>query len=260
MYTKSFIAEKKNSLTRGIFNALILKAHAEEAPTEGATQTAGSTQTPSTPPINFETLIAQARKEEKDKLYPRITKLEGENKVLAENINTYLLEIAKLKQDIESLKNDTKDSKKISDLEAQIKTLEAENETLKSSTPDEQSIRAKLEAEYEVKLYAQQKVSEEKDSISKAFIKEIVGSTKEEVDASVEAAKQKTLEIKKELGLVDEKGNPISKSPEVKPQKRAPVTSPTSSEAVNSYTPEQIRNMDPRSPEYLEFRKSLGLK
>ena len=50
------------------------------------------TSTPQ-PTVNFEDLIANARKQEKDKLYPQIKKLEEEKKKLVEKNNQHLLTI-----------------------------------------------------------------------------------------------------------------------------------------------------------------------
>ena len=75
MFTKSgFIAKQSTDLSkqRGLYRGLLLRAFADEGD-NGAGDNGGNGD--NSPQINFETLIANARKEEKEKLYPRIKKL-----------------------------------------------------------------------------------------------------------------------------------------------------------------------------------------
>lgn len=237
---------------------IILFAHAEETnptPTEPVGDPA--------PSINFEQAIAQARKEEKDKLYPRIKKAEEEVKSLTASVNKYLLENAALKDELEKLRNQPADPK-VTDLESKVKALEEENKTLKENAPNEDEIRKRIEAEYEVKLYAQEQIAAHKGSILSILIPEISGTTKEEVDSAIASAKEKTISIKKDLGLeVDEDdGEDKSgkkKAPATK-QKKAPASNPASDSDGEEFDADYIRNLDPRSKEYAEFRKKMGLR
>ena len=261
MQTKrAFTAELNRGLVfQKFLGRLALNAFAEEggdpAPDDGGN--------PQNPPVNFEQMIAQARKEEKDKLYPRIKKAEEENKTLTASINKYLLENAALKDEIEKLKNKSGDDSKIKELEEKIATLENENKTLKENTPNEEEIRKKVESEYEVKLYAQEQISANKDSIISILIPEITGNTKEEIDSAIASAKEKTKTIKKDLGLeVDEDGDDKSKKKTTAPQKqkKAPAAAPAVDDDGDEFDADYIRNLDPRSKEDAEFRKKMGLK
>ena len=242
-----------------IRDKIILFAHAEEndpTPTDPSTDPA---------PINFEQAIAQARKEEKDKLYPRIKKAEDEVKTLTASVNKYLLENAALKDEMEKMKSQPADPK-IKELEDKVKSLEDENKTLKENTPNEEEIRQRVEAEYEVKLYAQEQINANKGSIISILIPEITGKTKEEIDSAIATAKEKTKTIKKDLGLSvddddDEKDDKKKKNPAPAPkQKKAPVANPASDEDGDEFDAEYVRNLDPRSKEYAEFRKKMGLR
>ena len=238
-----------------VMDKIIIFANAEE----GVPSTEPSTEPA---PINFEQAIAQARKEEKDKLYPRIKKAEDEVKTLTASVNKYLLENAALKDELEKAKNQPADPK-VKELEDKVKSLENENKTLKENTPNEEEIRQKVEAEYEVKLYAQEQIAAHKGSIISILIPEIKGNTKEEIDSAIASAKEKTISIKKDLGIeVDEDGEKNkNKSKEPAPkQKKAPPANPASEEDGEEYDAEYIRNLDPRSKEYAEFRKKLGLR
>lgn len=242
-----------------ILERLSIRAFADEGgeptPTEGGEPTPG---------VNFEQMIAQARKEEKDKLYPRIKKAEDENKTLTASVNKYLLENAALKDELEKLKNKPNDDSKVKELEDKIKTLEDENKSLKENTPNEEEIRQKIEAEYEVKMYAQEQIASNKDSIISILIPEITGKTKEEIDSAIASAKEKTKSIKKDLGLdVDEGEGGDDKSKKKQPatkQKKAPAAAPAVDEGGEEFDAEYVRNLDPRSPEYAEFRKKMGLR
>ena len=136
-----FNAESRRGLMfHRLYTKFIIPALAEENPD------------PNTDPedkglnVNFEQMIAQARKEEKDKLYPRLQKAEAENKTLTASVNKYLLENAALKEELEKRKGADDPAKKA--LETKVSELEAENKRLKESTPDEASIREKVKAEY----------------------------------------------------------------------------------------------------------------
>lgn len=232
--------------------ARLFKVYAEETDAEETVEE--KTEDKEVNTINFETLIANARKEEKDKLYPRIKKLEEENKTLVQTNNETLLKLAAAMKEIDELKaklNSGEENPKIKDLEEKIKTLETENAALKENTPKEEEIRKKIEEEYEVKLYRTEKLNEVKDEILSIFVDDVQGKTKEEIDSAIAKAKEKTAEVKKQLGIVSEKK-------EEKP-KKPPVANPntTSPETLDI---DYIRNLDPRSKEYLEFRKKMGLK
>lgn len=263
MQTKrAFTAELNRGLVfQKFLGRFALSAFAEEggdpAPDDG-----GNPQTP--PSVNFEQMIAQARKEEKDKLYPRIKKAEDENKTLTASVNKYLLENAALKDELEKLKNNSGDSAKIKELEEKIASLETENKTLKENAPNEDEIRKKIEAEFEVKMYAQEQINANKDSIISILIPEITGKTKEEIDSAIASAKEKTKTIKKDLGLdVDDEGDDKSKgkkTPAPQKQKKAPASNPATDGDGEEFDAEYVRNLDPRSKEYAEFRKKMGLR
>lgn len=270
MFTKSGIIAKQSIVSgtqRGL-HSFLLKAFAEEGDNGGSGDNGGNGGST----INFETLIANARKEEKDKLYPRIKKLEDENKVLIQNNNDTLMKLASAQQELETLRANNGESQAVKDLKEQLATAQGEIETLKASTPSEEEIRAKIEAEYEVKFYRQTKLSEGSDKILSVFADEVKGTTKEEIDASFNAAVEKTVQTKKQLGLLDDNGNPIDDkkkktNPQKKDDKGSKVENPTTPPIVNpseeedeGFDMDYVRNLDPRSAEYAEFRKKMGLK
>lgn len=249
-----------------IFRALLsgITAHAEE----------GAPEPTPAPQVNYEDLVARARQEEKNKLYPKIQKLEEDVRKGVEINNSNLIKIGDLTKANENLtaelnkyKSGEINSDEITKLNTRITELTAELETAKNSQVNEAEIRKQIEAEYEIKDYLREQKTANKDSILDSFMSQVGGNTKEEIDASIQTAKQSTLAVKKELGLVDEDGNlieqPKKKSEENKkpkaptPKATNPVDDSTKSK---QYDIAYIQSLDPRSEEYREFRKSIGLQ
>lgn len=209
--------------------------------------------------INFEDLISKARQEEKAKLYPQIESLKEKVNELTEKNNQNLLvieekdrKIKELEKEIEKLKN----SKVESESET-VKRLQAENDELRKKLEEaeknkvdkaelEKAIRAEVEQEYEVKLYRLEKINspEYRDKIIPELV---MGITKEEIDKTLELARQRYEEIVNSVVTRQSASIPMGN---------------ISTGALNSrqLNLDEIKNLDPRSKEYLEFRKRLGLK
>lgn len=275
-------SNKEENMTQGIvkkvvggfFNRLHLNVFADEGDDkDGANSddqnddddngTGGGT-------INYEDLIAKARKEEKDKQYNTINRLKNENATLTENHNKSLLKIGELETQISDLNKKLNTASKgdieaVVELKEQNSTLVREKEALEeklrnyegTDIPSEEDIekrvRAELEEEYKVKTYKAEKMAELKGEL---LVPELVmGTTIEEIDASIESALERSKEIKKSLGFKD--GS--VKSPQ---RKRTPKTTNPSVDQVQDkeYSAEYIASLDVTSPEYAEFRKHYGLK
>ena len=160
------------------------------------------------PPINYEQLIAQARKEEKDKLYPQIEKLKKENSDMVTKLNDALLSCANLQKKVEELSKKSGNSAEIEEelkkTKAQVEVLETENAKLKEQVekaPKEDEIIKRLKDEYEVKDYLRQSLAEHEKDILKVFQSDVKGNTKEEVDASIQDAIKRSEEVRKEVGV-----------------------------------------------------------
>ena len=258
------IAEKNNETIKKIIEALSLRAFADEGdnpPEDNAGEGAKA------PTINYEDLIAKARKEEKEKQYKTIEKLKTQNNALTEQHNGDLLKIADLEKQLQEAndkltKAGSGDSEEVKTLKETIKTLTADKETLEVKVKELEAnkpvnrdevvaeVRAELETEYEVKTYKATKMAELKDDI---LVPELVfGNTKEEIDASIQSALDRSAEIKKNLGISDKKQD-----------KRTPKshTNPSvSSVQDKEVSLERLATMDVSSPEYAELRKQLGLR
>ena len=202
------------------------------------------TSTPQ-PTVNFEDLIANARKQEKDKLYPQIKKLEEEKKKLVEKNNQHLLTIgekdARIKE-LELLTNSDSVSERETALQNEIESLKTTIANMEKDAISVEEIESSIRAEYEVKLYREQKLREIGDTVIPELI---MGTTKEEIDASIVASQERFNQISnKILGSV-----------------QVPVANvSTSSFQSKDLKLEDIANLDPRSPEYAQLRAKLGLR
>lgn len=221
-----------------------------------------------TPTINYEDLIAKARKEEKEKQYKTIEKLKTQVNTLTEQHNGDLLKIADLEKQLQDAnekltKAGSGDSEEVKTLKETIKNLTTDKENLDKKVKEYESkkpvdreeivaeVKAELEAEYEVKTYKATKMAELKDDI---LVPELVfGNSKEEIDASIQSALERSAEIKKNLGISTDK----------KQEKRTPKSpaNPSVSRVQDTQVSiERLATLDVRSPEYAELRKQLGLR
>lgn len=254
MYTHRNLMAKTFDRLTGATRLLTLKAFAEE----GASNNSGDNNTSG---VDVSQLIATARKEEKDKLYPRITELEAKVKSLSGDVKEYLTRIAVLTKELDEAKKsaDTTDKDdKISDLTQQLNDAQ---EKLKN-VPTEESIREKVKAEYELKYYADGLLGKNKDKLLSPFIPNVKGNTKEEIDSALQKAIEDSNALKKELGIEEKKQSEGKKSDKKIDSKRPPKQQRTALSEVEKfdYTLDDIQNLDPASEEYAEFRKKLGLK
>lgn len=265
-----FNAETKRGMSKVLSvlsTAYVLKALADDGGTEPTPPVSAGNN------LNFEQLIAQARKEEKDKLYPQIEKLKTENANLVSSINNYLLKIGDLEALIEKLQNESGDSEKdtqIANLTKQVNDLTTELNQLKESVVDEETLRKQIEKEYEDKYkldkFRDSAIAEAGDAILPVFVAEVTGATEDEIKTAIEEAKKKTFDTKKSLGLIDEEGNPVGetqKAPPTDDGKKKSTTPPApapSTTGTEKFDAEYVRNLDPSSPEYAEWRKKMGLK
>lgn len=265
--SNSIVKLTRDNFMRPFANRLCIHAHADEEPPVVVTPAPLDSAPPA---IDIETLLARVRKEEKDKLYGEIKKLKDENLAYKGKIESYVLSIGsyqteaeKLHAEIDKLKTAPGEAEKA--LQAEIDKLKTELDEAKKNTPDEKALREQIAAEYEVKAYQKDKLTENKDNILSSFASDVKGSTKEEIDASIAAAIEKTVQIKKDLGLLDADGNPVNAPTKPNPTKKdannkktPPVAAPAAT-VTEEFDSDYIRSLDPRSPEYAEFRKKMGL-
>lgn len=256
----------KKNMKNKLFNVLFRKVFAEEVqatatetnPTEGevanqqTTKQTGESNT-TTPQISFEQLVAQARSEEKKKLYPEIERLKKESNDKTVKINELMLALG--------AKETT-----ISELQAKLK--EAQSGQISSKELDEaKAVIAKLSSELEAeknKVIQMELESYKKEKLAEAgqeIIPDLVhGSTKEEIDQTVELAKQRYTDI---FGSI---ANQTKQNQPTKDFNRAMagggIVNPASPFSTSTSV-EDINNLDLRTAEgkkkYEELRKQMNL-
>ena len=266
---RGIIAGMSNEAIKKVIEAISLRAFADEgADPDDNSGADGGEGAKTTPTINYEDLIAKARKEEKEKQYKTIDKLKGQIATLTEQHNNDLLVKADLEKQLKEANDKlttagSGDSEEVKTLKETIKTLEKDKADLDKKVKDyeankpvsreevEAEVRAELEAEYEVKTYKATKMAELKDDI---LVPELVmGTTKEEIDASIQSALDRSAEIKKNLGISTDKK-------QTKRTPKSPANPSVSSVQDNEVSLERLATMDVRSKEYAELRKQLGLR
>ena len=232
---------------------------AEEDSKGDGTNPTDSSASSQTAPVNFEQLIAKAREEEKNKLYPTIERLKNENAMYVQSHNDDLIAIATKDKEIERLNSeiqalqsqlDGKESEALKSLKKELKEAQGEVQTLKDSAPNidelKESIRAEIKSEYDLKFYREKKIQEAGGKI----IPELVsGNTEEEINASVEKSMARYNEI---IGAV---ASAPTVNPKLNPANPSSAPLKTSSDAMKA-----LLELDPLSKEYAEARKALGFK
>ena len=221
--------------------------------------------------VNYEDLIAKARKDEKAKQYKTIEKLRKDLKTMTENNNSNLIRIGELEKENEELNKkltstNTGDSEAVKTLreelataQSKLETAESELKKLKESEVDESALRTQIEnevkAEYEVKNYRLELLAKNQDIIVPELI---TGTTKEELDASLETAKARSEQIRQQLGITTSQTQQTNTGSAFSNRMPA-VSSPSAGSATATVSFEDLAKLNPASPEYAEMRKKLGL-
>lgn len=202
------------------------------------------------PTVNYEDLIAKARTDEKNKLYPEIEKLKAEVAKNVERINALLISVAEkdelLKQkDKELAEKDAKytalEKEGANGMDKELKALQEQLAQLQADLAKKDDEIVQVKAKAEVDSYKATKLKD----LDEDFHDLVVGNTKEEIDASYAKAKEKFEKIASKYGQTPQVGLP----------------KPNPSVVNNTYKevkPEDISKMT--SAEYAEYRKTLGFK
>lgn len=194
--------------------------------------------------VNFEDLIAKARKEERDKLYPELNKYK-------EKVNSLMLVIAERDSEIADLKKELEEVKKENaklkeNVEKGVKTNKTISELTTTISVLERQLE-ELQAKYDADVTALKLEAFKKEKIAEAggeLIPELVtGNSEEEIIASIELAKQRYQEI-------IQKAVQNVQMPAANPNQNIIQLKEKSIDEISSMTPQQ----------WAEYRKQLGLK
>lgn len=263
------LAEVKD-VARRVLSILALNVHADEGIVE--TPPTGSTGGTGGSPIDVTALINTARQEEKDKLYPQINSLKEKLKLATDSCNDAMLKAAEWKQKYEEAvkkAENGEDTEEVKNLKAQIEVLNNKIKELQDNSPDEATLRTKIEKEYEVKNHLASVREKNKGSVLDVFMDEIKGETIEDIDASLQRAIEKSNSVREQVtGSTTPTGQTTTPTPQQSvvqsnptPPATPPVANPNGSEVPKDKfsDPAYIRSLTPGTPEYNEFRKHIGL-
>lgn len=260
------VLRKESLLVKKLSQFILSKLVCARAEEPEGTQTVPTTSEPAgktvqaTPQINYEQLVAQARKEEKDKLYPKITELKNTIGERDKTINELMLslggkeaEISKLKSELDKANSGVANSEEVTNLQTTITQLRKELEESKKQCID-------IELDY----YKKAKIAE---AGGKLIPELVAGTTKEEIDQSVENSMKRYLEI---VGVASQ----ANKQPQATQTEVASVSenanaflaggiNPSTNHLNSTNLTEELASIDVRTVEgrnrYAEIRKQLGL-
>ncbi len=212
--------------------------------------------TPPTPRVFTEEELERARKEEKDKLYPRIQEMQDELKRLRE------AEEAKKKAQEDAERKTQEEQKRKQEEQMELRELLSKkeqewNERLEKMEQERQRERAIMEQERRLTVlsqYRDRKLAENADNIMPELRDMVQGNSEEEIDRSINLVIEKTNRILEQVTA----GQQVQRQ-----QQRtvAPTGSPPvgpieqNDQAYRTLTPEEIQNMDIN--EYAKNRDKL---
>lgn len=217
-----------------------------------------------------EEMLGKVRKEEKDKLYPQMSKWQEQAKTMEEELRR-IRESNEAAQQAEQarLEKEKADAERQHREEADLRTLldeerarreqqETDWQNQLQALRDEQAVKeAALEKErYYLSLqdYRNRKLAEERenDTIDPRLVDYIQGDSEEEIDASIAMAKQKTEELFQEFAAAQAR-RPAPRG--VYPT--SPITGPSDmiTGGTKTFTPDDIKNMS--MTEFAKYRSSL---
>jgi hypothetical protein len=218
--------------------------------------------------------IEQARKEERDKLYPQrdkqkeqIDAMQAEVKALREAEAARAKEADKAAKAVEAARQKAADAelsakdlleKRNTEWQAQLDAARADQAQqiadLKAQQELQTAMFAKNAEMAELAIYIRDRIADEKDTIAPELTDFITGDTKEQVDASIEVVKAKTAAIVE--GMRQASIASRSGMPGVSPSGGATAIVPGLDTGDKKYTPEDIQGMSMQ--EYAALRVKMG--
>lgn len=260
---KTNLGFKSETILAKLFGIVALKkVLADEGEQTGAATGGTTTQS-----VDVNALIEQARKEEKNKLYPKIQALESKVDTLSKEELNYLKRINDLSTKNSSLLLEVENLKKANSevitkeeyekVVAERDTLTTQLEDSKKNTLSEEEIRAKILKELEstnsIETHKKTVLEQNKGLI----IPELVtGNTIEEINESLEKSKARFTELFGAAGGTQSQGSQGSQTETLKGGSY-PSANIASAIEGGKLTLEDLAKMNPASKEYAELRKVL---
>lgn len=234
-------------------DGILMGADAPVAPpvTVTPTETNASANTV-LPPAYSEDDINRARQQEKSKLYSRLDKMQEEVEALRrERDERQRLESEQAKAEEEARTKAAEEEMNVRELLAKRET--EWNEQLETLKREQERDRALLEQERqysEITAYTARRIEEERENILPELVDLVTGSTREEIEASIESLKARS------NAIFDSAQQAMSAARRDTVGARVTLPSPVENPSENSsFTPEDIRAMSLQ--EYAKHRQRL---
>jgi hypothetical protein len=208
----------------------------------------------STPRTFSEDDIAKARREEKDKLYPRLEQMENEVKTLREERE------ARIKAEKEREAQLAAEAKKRAEEEMSLKELLTQKESewearLRAVEEQRQRDQALLDQErrfHELQQFRARRLQEEEEAIMPELRDLLTGNTEEEIEASLNSLKERTQRILEQVSGNQQVQRTAMKGASVTAPPMGPLENQPGYETLS---PDDIRNMDMAT--YTKMRDKL---
>lgn len=208
--------------------------------------------------------IEKARQEEKDKLYGRIGKQDDRFKALEDELAKVRkteedrLTIEKQKADEAAAKVEAKRKEEVSAktlLDEQTARFDAQIAAIQQERESERALLAKEREFLELREYAQARLGAAADDIAPELLDYVTGNSREEIDASIDRAKEKTQAILESVQASQQNGRQFDRGVSVAGYS---TTGPLDTEPITQqYTAEQLKKMS--MDKFAELRGKLGI-
>lgn len=208
--------------------------------------------------------IEKARQQEKDKLYPTISKADERSKAMQDELKelrAFQKKQEKAEADREAAVAAERKKAEEAELSARelIERRQAEFDARLAQIDAENQQRvALMEKEIEfsrLQAYTQRRVSEESENIAPELIDFVGGNTPEEVEASIELVKSKTAQLVENIQAAGQRRR--AAMPGVAPSAGTNGVGPMDAPGQRELTDADIKGMG--MAEYAELRKKLGM-
>lgn len=205
-----------------------------------------------------------ARSEEKDKLYGRISKTDERYTALNDEVKALRAAEAKREKEAADRLAEAEAAKqKAAEAELSAKELvekkqaewDAQMAQFRAEQEQREALFAKERAFTQLQIHTRDRVAQEADNIAPELIDYITGNTEEEVEASIEVAKNKTAAIL--AGIQQAQQAQRAGMPGIAPSAGATAITPGLDTTDQQLSPEDIAGMDMKS--FAALRAKIGM-
>jgi hypothetical protein len=206
--------------------------------------------------------LERARAEERDKLYPQLSKTDERTKAMAEELKSLRDFQKKAEKEAAAREAQVADAAKAREeaelsakelIEKRTAEMAAQVEAVRQQQETERALFAKEREFAKTQLYVRDRMAQESDNIAPELYDYIGGETVEEIEASIERAKAKTESIVQGMAAAQQAARASQPGVRTGPPAITPMDQPASQEL----TGDDISKMS--WAEYAKFRTQAGM-